>query len=253
IGDAAIIRIEQLYPLAEKKLRANIKPYPKSARLVWCQEESQNMGAWSFIEPRLRQLFSRDVAYAGRNASASPAVGALATHKREQACLIAEAVAIIDDSKVPEEIPPAEKKATPREKKKEPTLPETKAAAASKQKSTGAEVLSPAVRRIVEEEHLEPAKISGTGKDGRLTKGDVLAAAHPEEEKEDRDRQAEPGTERFTRKKMSPLRRKIAAQLVMAQQTAAILTTFNECDMSAIQELRAKSQEGFTKKNGIKH
>ena len=165
---------------------------------------------------------------------------------------IGEVVAIIDDSKAPEEIPPGEKKATPREKEKEPTPPETKAAAASKQKSTGAEVLSPAVRRIVEEEHLEPAKISGTGKDGRLTKGDVLAAARPEEEKEDRDRQAEPGTERFTRKKMSPLRRKIAAQLVMAQQTAAILTTFNECDMSAIQELRAKSQEGFTKKNGIK-
>ena len=165
---------------------------------------------------------------------------------------IGEVVAIIDDSKVPEEIPPAEKKATLGEKKKQPIPPETKAPVASKQKSTGAEVLSPAVRRIVEEEHLEPAKISGTGKDGRLTKGDVLAAAHPEEEKEDRDRQAEPGTERFTRKKMSPLRRKIAAQLVMAQQTAAILTTFNECDMSAIQELRAKSQEGFTKKNGIK-
>jgi len=165
---------------------------------------------------------------------------------------IGEVVAIIDDSKVPEEIPPAEKKATLGEKKKQPIPPETKAPVASKQKSTGAEVLSPAVRRIVEEEHLEPAKIPGTGKDGRLTKGDVLAAARPEEEKEDRGRQAEPGTERFTRKKMSPLRRKIAAQLVMAQQTAAILTTFNECDMSAIQELRAKSQEGFTKKNGIK-
>ena len=91
IDNAAIIRIEQLYPLAEKKLRATIQPYPKTARLVWCQEESQNMGAWSFIEPRLRQLFGRDVAYAGRNASASPAVGALAIHKREQACLIAEA------------------------------------------------------------------------------------------------------------------------------------------------------------------
>jgi len=91
IDSAAIIRIEQLYPLAEKKLRANLKPYPKTAKLVWCQEESQNMGAWSFIEARLRQLFGRDIAYAGRNASASPAVGALAIHKREQACLIAEA------------------------------------------------------------------------------------------------------------------------------------------------------------------
>src|SRR5205807_8336514 len=64
------------------------------------------------------------------------------------------------------------------------------------------------------------------------------------------DRQSADG--RFTRKKMSPLRRKIAAQLVMAQHTAAILTTFNECDMSAVQELRAKSQEAFTKKNRVK-
>ena len=51
---------------------------------------------------------------------------------------------------------------------------------------------------------------------------------------------------------MSPLRRKIAAQLVMAQHTAAILTTFNECDMSAVQALRTKSQDAFTKKNGLK-
>lgn len=51
---------------------------------------------------------------------------------------------------------------------------------------------------------------------------------------------------------MSPLRRKIAAQLVMAQHTAAILTTFNECDMRAVQELRAKSQDAFTKTNGFK-
>jgi 2-oxoglutarate dehydrogenase E1 component len=91
IDNAAIVRVEQLYPLAEKKLRANIKSYPKTAKLVWCQEESQNMGAWSFIEPRLRQLFGREIAYAGRNASASPAVGALTVHKREQACLTAEA------------------------------------------------------------------------------------------------------------------------------------------------------------------
>ncbi len=63
---------------------------------------------------------------------------------------------------------------------------------------------------------------------------------------------AAPKEERFTRKKMSPLRRKIAAQLVMAQQTAAILTTFNECDMSAVMNLRAKHQEDFVKRHGIK-
>jgi 2-oxoglutarate dehydrogenase E1 component len=94
ISDAAIIRIEQLYPLAEKKLRETLKPFPKGAQLIWCQEEPQNMGAWTFIEPRLRAIFCREVAYAGRSASASPAVGALARHKREQAALIADAFSI---------------------------------------------------------------------------------------------------------------------------------------------------------------
>jgi 2-oxoglutarate dehydrogenase E2 component (dihydrolipoamide succinyltransferase) len=61
-----------------------------------------------------------------------------------------------------------------------------------------------------------------------------------------------PKEERFTRKKLSPLRRKIAAQLVMAQQTAAILTTFNECDMSAVMEMRARYQEAFVKDHGVK-
>jgi 2-oxoglutarate dehydrogenase E1 component len=91
IDNAAIIRIEQLYPLAESKLKALVKPIPDTAKLVWCQEESQNMGAWTFIEPRLRKMFKREIAYAGRDPSASPAVGSLARHKREQAQLIADA------------------------------------------------------------------------------------------------------------------------------------------------------------------
>jgi 2-oxoglutarate dehydrogenase E1 component len=94
ITNAAIIRVEQLYPLAETKLRETLKPFPKTAKLVWCQEESQNMGAWSFMEPRLWALFGRKIIYAGRNASASPAVGSLAIHKREQAQLIADAFSL---------------------------------------------------------------------------------------------------------------------------------------------------------------
>src|SRR5439155_25422273 len=120
---------------------------------------------------------------------------------------------------------------------------------------TPATTFSPAVRRVVEEEHVEPEKIAGTGKEGRLTKGDVLAAVQERGRTEEKveAREVQPSADgRFTRKRMSLLRRKIAAQLVMAQQTAAILTTFNECDMSAVQELRAKSQEKFTKKNGVK-
>lgn len=94
IEDAVLIRIEQLYPLAEKRLREMLKPFSKGAKLVWCQEEPQNMGAWTFIEPRLRTLFCTEIAYAGREASASPAVGALARHKREQARLVADAYSI---------------------------------------------------------------------------------------------------------------------------------------------------------------
>src|SRR5437588_46386 len=94
IDDAAIIRVEQLYPLAEKKLREMLKPFSKNAKLVWCQEEPENMGAWTFIEPLLRTIFCSEIAYAGREASASPAVGALTRHKREQARLIADAFAV---------------------------------------------------------------------------------------------------------------------------------------------------------------
>jgi 2-oxoglutarate dehydrogenase E2 component (dihydrolipoamide succinyltransferase) len=138
--------------------------------------------------------------------------------------------------------------------------------------TTTATALSPAVLRIVEEEKLEPKKITGTGQGGRLTKADVLKAVEnrgkaepavakaerktePREVQPPRDVSAEASAKadaRFIRKKMSPLRRKIAQQLVMAQHTAAILTTFNECDMSTVQELRRSKQDAFTKKYGIK-
>jgi len=94
IANTAIVRVEQLYPLAESKLREAIKPFPAKAKLIWCQEESQNMGAWTYMEPRLWALFGREITYAGRNASASPAVGSLAIHKREQAQLIADAFSV---------------------------------------------------------------------------------------------------------------------------------------------------------------
>src|SRR5438067_2440780 len=94
IDNAAIIRIEQLYPLHEKKLKSMVKTFPEKAEIVWCQEEPQNMGAWTFMEPRLRKLFGREIAYAGRDASASPAVGSLVRHKREQACVVRDAFSV---------------------------------------------------------------------------------------------------------------------------------------------------------------
>jgi 2-oxoglutarate dehydrogenase E2 component (dihydrolipoamide succinyltransferase) len=116
---------------------------------------------------------------------------------------------------------------------------------------------------LLEEEKVSGADVgAGSGKGGRLTKGDVIdyldkksAAPPPAPPKA-----ASPSTpaptpsagERTTRKKLTPLRRKIAAQLVSAQQTAAILTTFNECDMSGVMALRSRVQDSFTKRHGVK-
>jgi len=89
--DAVVIRIEQLYPLNVPALVAAVAPFTKAAKFVWCQEESQNMGAWSYIVPALNKLFAPIVLYAGRNASSSPAVGSLAIHKREQKLIVEDA------------------------------------------------------------------------------------------------------------------------------------------------------------------
>ncbi len=219
--------------------------------------------------------------------------GVLETKVAEgQEVKIGEIIAVIDDSKqrAPEEKTekPTEKRKPSSSAKKQTDAEEKTVVAAGADRgepavaaeveraqpgsSPPATALSPAVRRIIEEEKLEPQKISATGEGGRLTKTDVLkaveergkgksseAVAKAREKIEVRevrlpvDAQASAKAEaRFTRKKMSPLRRKIAQQLVMAQHTAAILTTFNECDMSAIQELRRNKQEEFTKKHGVK-
>ena len=86
-------RLEQLYPLHGKRLGELAKKYA-GARIVWAQEESENMGAWSYIAPHLAEAFELQPLYAGRDASASPAVGSLALHKLELAALLKEAFTI---------------------------------------------------------------------------------------------------------------------------------------------------------------
>src|SRR6478609_3397044 len=88
--DIAVVRVEQFYPFPDVHLRSVLSRY-RHAGVVWVQEESQNMGGWSFIEPRLRAM-GYDVAYVGRDASASPAVGSLKIHQKEQAELIEAAL-----------------------------------------------------------------------------------------------------------------------------------------------------------------
>ncbi|MDE8651393.1 2-oxoglutarate dehydrogenase complex dihydrolipoyllysine-residue succinyltransferase [Novosphingobium album (ex Liu et al. 2023)] len=124
--------------------------------------------------------------------------------------------------------------------------------------SSDAAVLSPSVRRAVLEYGIDPSRVKGTGKDGRITKDDVVAAA--------RAKTAEPasaasapapspaatGERREERVKMTRLRQTIAKRLKSAQDTAALLTTFNDVDMSAVIAARARYKDVFEKKHGIR-
>ncbi len=133
--------------------------------------------------------------------------------------------------------------------------------------------LSPAVRRAVLEYHVDPTKIKGSGKDGRLTKDDVIAAAQaasapaqagaqaPEAKAPTPEAKAPPpgprpspgnAERREERVKMSRLRQTIAKRLKDAQNTAAMLTTFNDVDMSAVIEARTRYKDLFEKKHGIR-
>lgn len=131
--------------------------------------------------------------------------------------------------------------------------------------------LSPAVRRLAEETGVDPETVQGSGKAGRVTKADMLAAAEqhkgaprPAQKEAPPAAPAPAGAPapappaaasaegRTSRRKLSPLRQRIGQRLVSAQQEAAILSTFNEVDMSAVRDLRARYQEKFVEKHGIK-
>ncbi|HVS27502.1 MAG TPA: 2-oxoglutarate dehydrogenase complex dihydrolipoyllysine-residue succinyltransferase [Burkholderiales bacterium] len=112
-------------------------------------------------------------------------------------------------------------------------------------------VLLPAARKMVAENKLDPAEISGTGRGGRVTKGDVLA--HQEGVAQPKAREpAAAGSRPEQRVPMSRLRARIAERLVQSQQTAAILTTFNEVNMQPVMELRNHYKEKFEKEHGVK-
>ena len=128
-------------------------------------------------------------------------------------------------------------------KASEPVKPKTIEVPTSKK-----EILSPAVKRIIEEKRIDISTISGSGRDGRILKGDLL---------ESMGLPSVPSSARATkgdeeRVKMTRLRATIAKRLKEAQNNAAMLTTFNEIDMSRIIEMRAEYKEGFQKKYGVK-
>ena len=128
-----------------------------------------------------------------------------------------------------------------------------------------ATALSPSVRRAVIEHGIDPTQVKGTGKDGRLTKEDVLAAAAAKKaapapsvstaarpEPVEGPAPAASGERKTERVKMTRLRQTIARRLKGAQEEAALLTTFNDCDMTAVIEAREAYKELFAKKHGIK-
>ena len=136
------------------------------------------------------------------------------------------------------------------------------APAASDDEEGGNLTLSPAVRRLVLEHGLDPSKIKGTGKDGRLTKDDVTAAVAAGTAKAAAATAADsapaaaapvsgPGRAQ-ERVKMTRLRQTVAKRLKEAQNNAALLTTFNDVDMSAVIEARAKYKDLFEKKHGVR-
>jgi 2-oxoglutarate dehydrogenase E2 component (dihydrolipoamide succinyltransferase) len=154
---------------------------------------------------------------------------------------------------------PAEKQPeTQPEKQVETTV--AAAAPASAPLAASEAPLLPAVRRLVDENNLDPNAIAGTGKDGRLTKGDVLSAMEtppatftapvtPPAPAALAPRTDQPREERVP---MSRLRQVIARRLKDAQNTAAMLTTFNEVDMSAVMAIRAEYKDSFEKRHGVK-
>jgi 2-oxoglutarate dehydrogenase E2 component (dihydrolipoamide succinyltransferase) len=134
------------------------------------------------------------------------------------------------------------------------TQPATAAPQASAPTATGDRPVAPSVRRISTESGIDPANIPGSGRDGRATKADALAyvntpksAAAPAESKAPRD--LGPREERV---RMTRLRQTIARRLKEAQDSAAMLTTFNDVDMSAVMELRKTYKDAFLEKHGVK-
>ena len=123
--------------------------------------------------------------------------------------------------------------------------------------------LAPSVRKIAAETGMDPAKVDGSGKDGRVTKGDMMAAieravaqptpvAQPAAAVQVRAPSPADDASREERVKMTRLRQTIARRLKEAQNTAAMLTTFNEVDMTHVMELRNKYQDPFEKRHGMK-
>ena len=178
------------------------------------------------------------------------AAGAASAKKAEPAKAAAAAPAAPAPTPAPKAAAPAAPAPTAQPSAPKPPAP-PKAAPAAKTSIEADYPLAPAVRHLVDEHGLDPKKIPASGKNGRLVKADVLKylSGGPDRATKAVVPDRAPSEERV---KMTRLRKRIAERLKEAQNTAAMLTTFNEADMSAVMALRNKFKDSFEKKHGVK-
>ncbi|MDX1950059.1 MAG: 2-oxoglutarate dehydrogenase complex dihydrolipoyllysine-residue succinyltransferase [Rickettsiales bacterium] len=130
--------------------------------------------------------------------------------------------------------------------------PVAKPSTINHQPSTNLDKSGPAARKIASENNVDASNISGTGKDGRITKGDVLNAIANPPAPSSSQKVASNNSEREKRVKMTKLRQTIAKRLKESQNTAAMLTTFNEVDMTNLMKMRSQYNEQFAAAHGVK-
>jgi 2-oxoglutarate dehydrogenase E2 component (dihydrolipoamide succinyltransferase) len=181
----------------------------------------------------------------------APADGVVKELRAEQGDTVHsdDVIAVIEEGAVEqaeESAPAAEDEDAQPEPERKTAAPRAQKAAAKKapartgEGTAGAPRLSPSARRVAEEEKVDPARLAGTGRGGRVTKGDVLNYLKGG------------GSRQEERVKMTRLRSRIAERMKEAQNTAALLTTFNEVDLKAVMDLRRRHQDEFTRQHGIK-
>jgi len=189
----------------------------------------------------------------------APVAGVMGAYKVEvgQTVEVGAVIATIEDSSAAGETTQVAEREKAQPAAEQPPAPAPAPAPAEEEDHTT--TLSPAVRRAVLEHGVDPSQIKGTGKDGRLTKEDVLAAAQAKKASPapavsaPAPARPEPVEgRREERVKMTRLRQTIARRLKSAQEEAALLTTFNDCDMTAVMEAREAYKDLFAKKHGIK-
>ncbi len=152
-----------------------------------------------------------------------------------------EVIAVIDTTAAPTQAAVAPTKVG--------AQPEAKAAAPA---ATAAPAASPSAAKIAAEKGIDTSTVAGTGRDGRVTKSDVVSASAPAAAKPASVPVAPAGSRTEQRVAMSRLRQRIAERLVQSQSTAAILTTFNEVNMAPVMDLRVRYKDKFEKEHGVK-